>query len=167
MIHLSTLHSFSNPISTLWHAFAGSNIDTHAFVVTVDTSVEDDNAGNPTSLITTSDSPSPPRFIRTIRDALSMPSDEALDRFLPWCEAKARALFKGELDDDDDGRINLEPGSKMIRILIQDDSLPDPMSTLCRPAVIKPEDTASAPPQANDEAMWRPILDIMIRSNDR
>lgn len=137
------------------------------FVVTVDTSTEGEDAtvGDSSSLGTVSSShPIESKFSRKVRDAVSMPLDEALDKFLPWYEEDVRDFMKK------DATVNVadtEPGAKCIRILIADDSLPPPMSTLYRPAVIKPEDTADAPPMANDETVWRPFLEYMIGVNDR
>lgn len=145
--------------------------DTHAFVVTVDTSAQledsDGNVDNPSSLITTPNPHSVPRFTRKIRDALSMPIDEAIDALIPWCEEDSRNLIKNHLDDGSDSEADLEPGSKFINIFIVDDSLPSPMSLQFRPAVIRPEHTADAPPWANDEAMWRPVFEYMVAANDR
>lgn len=138
--------------------------DTHVFVIIVDTTIEDSNPGSSTSLITTSSfkSQSPPKFNRTIRHAASVPIDEALDKYLPWFDSEARTFFKQTQPTN----LTLGPDAKFLRILIIDDSLPEPMSTLSRPAVIKPEHTAAAPPGANDEAMWRPFLEYMVQANE-
>lgn len=139
--------------------------DTHMFVVTVDTSTELENVSS--SLSTVSNfRPIESKFSRKVRDAVSMPLDEALDKFLPWYEEDVRDLMKKD-PTGNDAETDPEPGAKFIRILIADDSLPAPMSTLYRPAVIRPEDTADAPPMANDEALWRPFLEYMIGVNDR
>lgn len=136
------------------------SIDTHAFVVAVDTSIEDTTIGDETSLITTSSSQTItlPKFSRKIRWAESVPFDEALDEYLPWYEDEARELFKTMQPT------TCGPDAKFLRILILDDSLPEPTSTHDRPAVVKPEHTAGAPANATDEAIWRPFLDFAVEA---
>lgn len=146
------------------------SIDTHIFVVEVQTSLQNDGKTDEHNDTTSASSTPHPatkfQHRRTVKNARSLTIEDAVNQFMPWYADETIQMLKHP--EESAGYEPPEPEHKMVHILIFDPSLPPTMCTQYRPAMAKADATADAPwsPNANEERIWRFGMEKMIEAAD-